>query len=144
MAKTSGGSASSAGKLSSPPLVAAATVFVSHAWRYRACDVVAAMLAYDERQPKDTPPTYFWFDLFVNDQHDALTLPQLWWRDSFTKGIERIGHTLLVLSPWTDPIPLTRIRTAGLQPRPVAAHPPPYVCIPTPFFLCFVRRPCVL
>ena len=26
---------------------------------------------------------YFWFDLFVNDQHEAVSLPQLWWRGGF-------------------------------------------------------------
>ena len=69
-----------------------ATVFVSHAWRYKLGDVFDAMLAYDEREKAAGAPTvYFWFDLFTNDQHDATTLPQIWWREAFLKGVERIG-----------------------------------------------------
>ena len=92
------------------PFVGPATVFVSHAWRYRALDVFEAMEAFAAAQavtdPSITP--YFWFDLFVNDQHEATSLPQLWWREAFLDGVRHIGHTCLVLAPWYDPIPLTR------------------------------------
>ena len=89
--------------------VGPATVFVSHAWRYQARHVFDTMLAFADREVKrGAGPTYFWFDLFTNDQHDATALPQIWWREAFLQGVERIGHTLLVLSPWKDPIPLTR------------------------------------
>jgi hypothetical protein len=89
------------------PMVAQATVFVSHAWRYKAADIFDAMLAFQDKQPPGEHH-YFWFDIFTNDQHDALSLPQLWWREAFMEGVRSIGHTLLVLSPWTDPVPLTR------------------------------------
>ena len=89
--------------------VSTANVFVSHAWRYKIKDVFGAMLAYSDREEEaGNPPVYFWFDLFTNDQHDATALPQIWWREAFLQGVKRIGHTLLVLSPWKDPIPLTR------------------------------------
>jgi len=87
------------------PFVAEATVFLSHAWRYYAKDSFAAMEAYAQRQDHET---YFWYDIFTNDQHDALKLPQLWWRDAFMMGVKHIGHTLLLLSPWHDPAPLKR------------------------------------
>jgi hypothetical protein len=51
-----------------------ATVFVSHAWRYRFHHVVEAMLDY----AADHPHAYFWFDLFVNNQNLAAELPQDW------------------------------------------------------------------
>ena len=82
------------------PWTGAATVFVSHAWRYRLCDVFDAMLAFADRQAAAAaPPPYFWFDLFTNDQHDATALPQIWWREAFLRGVQRIGHTLLVRAP---------------------------------------------
>ena len=76
------------------PFVHTATVFVSHAWRYRAVDVFDAMEAFAaaaEQHDPTAPPTYFWFDLFVNDQHDAISLPQLWWREAFLDGVRAIG-----------------------------------------------------
>jgi len=90
------------------PFVANATVFVSHAWRYKAKDAFPAMESYATNQPTDAPTDYFWFDIFTNDQHDTLSLPQLWWRDAFMEGVRLIGHTLLILAPWDDPRPLKR------------------------------------
>eukprot|EP00045_Choanoeca_perplexa_P011841 m.126950 g.126950 ORF g.126950 m.126950 type:complete len:767 (-) comp15788_c0_seq1:79-2379(-) len=81
-----------------------ATVFVSHAWRYRFHHVVEAMLDY----AADHPNAYFWFDLFVNNQNKAADLPQDWWSTTFKSSIRAIGAVMLVLSPWNDPVPMTR------------------------------------
>ena len=35
-------------------------------------------------------------------------LPYEWWTTTFKESIAEIGTTLLVLSPWNDPVPLTR------------------------------------
>ena len=48
------------------PLVAPATVFVSHAWKYPFVEVVVDVM---EQYNKRNPDTYFWFDLFTNDQN---------------------------------------------------------------------------
>ena len=50
------------------PMVALATVFVSHAWQYPFCDVVVDVM---EQHAKDHPDAYFWFDLFTNDQNEV-------------------------------------------------------------------------
>ena len=42
------------------------------------------------------------------NQHATAALPQEWWSTAFADGIKFIGHTCLVLSPWRDPLPLTR------------------------------------
>ena len=42
------------------------------------------------------------------NQHATGALPQEWWSTAFADGIKFIGHTCLVLSPWRDPLPLTR------------------------------------
>eukprot|EP00730_Choanoeca_flexa_P020068 TRINITY_DN9810_c0_g1_i2.p1 TRINITY_DN9810_c0_g1~~TRINITY_DN9810_c0_g1_i2.p1 ORF type:complete len:739 (+),score=174.66 TRINITY_DN9810_c0_g1_i2:71-2287(+) len=81
-----------------------ATVFVSHAWQYRFHHVVEAMLDY----AADHPDTYFWFDLFVNNQNQAAELPQEWWSTTFKTSIHLVGTILLVLSPWDNPVPMTR------------------------------------
>ena len=46
------------------PMVALATVFVSHAWQYPFYGVVVDVM---EQHSKDHPDAYFWFDLFTND-----------------------------------------------------------------------------
>ena len=91
------------------PFVSEASVFVSHAWGYYAKDAFDSMEAYAEEKAKEGTIVYFWFDIFTNDQHDALKLPQLWWREAFLQGVKNIGHTLLILSPWNDPKPLKRV-----------------------------------
>ncbi len=61
------------------PFVAKATVFVSHAWAYRfsvACEVML-------EEAKVKPDAYFWFDLFVNNQHDTSAKPHDWWSTTF-------------------------------------------------------------
>ncbi|EGD78412.1 mbre TPR repeat protein [Salpingoeca rosetta] len=91
-----------------------ATVFVSHAWRYKIVDVIGTLLEFageqGEDDGEDEAQVFFWFDLFINNQNTDITanLPQEWWSTTFKKSIAAIGHVLLVLTPWHDPVPLTR------------------------------------
>ncbi|EGD79450.1 TPR repeat containing protein [Salpingoeca rosetta] len=93
--------------------VGKATVFVSHAWRYKIADVLNVLLEFAEEQrvrKEDSQPVFFWFDLFMNNQNANVTanLPQEWWSTTFKESIANIGRVLLVLMPWRDPVPLTR------------------------------------
>ncbi|EGD80200.1 mbre TPR repeat protein [Salpingoeca rosetta] len=96
----------------SPESVGKATVFVSHAWRYKIADVLNVLLEFAEEQATkdDSKPVFFWFDLFMNNQNANVTanLPQEWWSTTFKESIANIGRVLLVLMPWQDPVPLTR------------------------------------
>ena len=47
--------------------VGQATVFISHAWRYKFLNVVSALLYH----LRDEPDKVIWFDLFSNNQHRA-------------------------------------------------------------------------
>lgn len=99
-----------------------ARVFVSHAWRYEFSCLVEAVETFfiDElvvtgenagclqSHRLTAVNTSLWIDLFVNDQWNAPSLPYEWWSGTFLSAIGEIGHTMLVLSPWNDPIPLTR------------------------------------
>lgn len=86
--------------------VGTATVFVSHAWSHKFVDVVAALRQWSLRN--SSVKTYFWFDVFSNNQHMDTSSPDFhWWTSVFKSNIERIGRTLLVLQ-WDNPIPLTR------------------------------------
>lgn len=86
------------------PYVAPATVFISHAWKYKIAEPLDVMLEHGEKNPD----AYFWFDLFTNNQHRASQLPQEWWKTTFRTAIGDIGAVTLVMSPWNDPIPITR------------------------------------
>jgi tetratricopeptide (TPR) repeat protein len=84
--------------------VGIATVFISHAWKYRFADVVNAL----EYHFRDSPDIFIWFDLFSNNQHAAGNLPFDWWATTFKSAIAQFGRVVMVLSPWNDPIPFTR------------------------------------
>ena len=55
-------------------LVADATVFVSHAWRYDLADSVDVMEQYEAEHPGSV----FWFDLVMNNQHGTAERPVEW------------------------------------------------------------------
>jgi hypothetical protein len=84
--------------------VGIATVFISHAWKYRFVDVVNAL----EYHFRDESDIFIWFDLFANNQHAAGNLPFEWWATTFKSAIAQFGRVVMVLSPWNNPIPFTR------------------------------------
>lgn len=89
---------------SNHPAVGVATVFISHAWKYRFLDVIEAL----QYHFKDSPDIVIWFDLFSNNQHKAISLDFNWWSNTFKTAIAQFGRTVMVLAPWNNPIPLTR------------------------------------
>ena len=61
-----------------------------------------------EQHAKDNPDSYFWFDLFTNDQNSVAVKEFDDFFKIFMSTSEEIGELLLILSPWNDPIPLKR------------------------------------
>lgn len=86
------------------PAVGTARVFISHAWKYQFLDVCDALLEHF----RENLDIVVWFDLFVVNQHKSIGLPFDWWTTTFQSAIRQFGHTVMVLAPWNDPIPLTR------------------------------------
>lgn len=86
------------------PAVGVASIFISHAWKYKFLEVVDALLYHF----RDESGIVIWFDLFSNNQHKAVDLDFQWWSTTFKSAIEQFGRTVMVLAPWDDPIPLTR------------------------------------
>eukprot|EP01041_Mallomonas_annulata_P001942 gene1942-3766_t len=86
------------------PDVGEAKVFISHAWKFTFLEVVQAL----SNQFGHNSDVIIWFDLFSNNQHITSNLNYDWWSTTFKSAIEQFGHTVLILSPWNDPIPLTR------------------------------------
>ena len=81
-----------------------ADVFISHAWKYTFLDVVDIL----EHHFEGNPDVVIWFDLFCNNQHQATDLDFNWWATTFKTAIKDFNHTVMILMPWNDPIPLQR------------------------------------
>ena len=103
------------------PFVAPATTYVLHAWKYKFVEVVLDVL---EQHATERPDAYFWFDLFTVDQNKVGSVASLTEAVGFRGPILATRHVLVVLHPWTRPIPLKRawcllemfssIETAGI------------------------------
>ena len=90
--------------------VSRATVFVSFAYAADFVELVDALECYLAGEGEGAAETtFFWFDLFVNNQWAALQHDFDWWATTFRTAIQEIGKTVLVLLPWHAPIPLTRV-----------------------------------
>ena len=87
-----------------------ATAFVSFAYSSNYFDVVDALeTIMSEANNLGEKTTFFWFDLFVNDQWRALSHDFTWWSNTFREAIQDIGHTICIFHPWENPKPLQRV-----------------------------------
>ena len=84
------------------------THFLSHAWVFLFLNVLSGLQHFVAQLPADEPEPFFWFDCFVLDQHAQSSQGAEWWRTTFMRAIGGIGHTVMMLSPWSSPVPLTR------------------------------------
>ncbi len=81
--------------------------FVSHAWQYKFLDVVSSLKSFFKSEPDGSSAT-LWFDVFSTSQHDTYSRPPLWWQRTFVNAIGRMGRLIMVVTPWLNPITLTR------------------------------------
>ncbi len=79
-------------------------VFISHAWKFLFLDTYDTLKDYFSARPYVT----LWFDLFSNNQHEAVDLDFSWWTNTFMSAIKNFGETVMVINPWYDPHPLRR------------------------------------
>jgi hypothetical protein len=49
-----------------------------------------------------------WYDVFSVNQHSTGEKDFTWRSGTFQEAISQFGHTVMVLSPWYDSIPLKR------------------------------------
>lgn len=80
------------------------TVFVSHAWDSKFLDVIGAIV----EKFNDDPDAIIWFDIFSVNQHTNRSTGNSWWSDTFKAAVQRIKHTVVVLSPLDKPIVFQR------------------------------------
>ena len=88
--------------------VGAPTHFLSHAWGFLFLNLLSGLKSFVAQLPADAPEPFFWIDCFVLDQHANNDQGAEWWRTTFMRAIGDIGHTVMMLSPWSNPVPLTR------------------------------------
>eukprot|EP00808_Paulinella_micropora_P008031 g47259.t1 len=77
--------------------VATATVFLSHAWKYTFKQLVEAIAAHWPDK-----------DNVRMNQHQTSTVDPDFWFEASRENVRTIGRTVLILSPWRNPVPLTR------------------------------------
>ena len=66
------------------------------------------MLYVLEQHVEKDLDAYFWFDLFTNNHNKVANKDFQWFSDTFRDSIRVIGHVLLVMSPWNNPLPISR------------------------------------
>ncbi|KAI8840792.1 hypothetical protein BJ741DRAFT_646925 [Chytriomyces cf. hyalinus JEL632] len=89
-------------------VVSEANWFVSHAWKYQFLEVIDALTDFAGKKGIPAKEFIIWFDLFSNSQHETANRPFEWWENTFMSAIKKMGQVVMVLIPWSDPIPLTR------------------------------------
>jgi tetratricopeptide (TPR) repeat protein len=89
-------------------LIGRANVFFSHAWSAKFMEVVQTMKEFVATRPPGSATVFFWFDVCSVDEHATQSLPQEWWSTTFKDAIRSIGYTAIMLSPWQQPVTLTR------------------------------------
>ena len=87
-----------------------ANIFVSFAYSSDFTELVDSLESFFEMNPNfSKDKTYFWFDMFVNNQWQALVKSFEWWATTFREAVIEIGRTVCILSPWDNPLMLTRV-----------------------------------
>ena len=56
----------------------------------------------------DKQDIFIWFDLFSNNQHSGNNIKFDDLCKTFKSAIKQFGHTVMVMSPWDNPVILTR------------------------------------
>ena len=89
-------------------VVGQANIFLSFAYLDNFIEMVDAIECFMESKGLSKETTFFWFDIFVNDQLVAFDKDFDWWATTFRETVSVIGHTLLFLTPCSRPTMLTR------------------------------------
>eukprot|EP01045_Picozoa_sp_COSAG04_P012956 COSAG04_NODE_894_length_9593_cov_18.225932_3_plen_694_part_00 len=81
------------------------THFLSQAWLYKFLDLVEALRSFVASRPAGSARVFFWFCCFAIDEHMPQAVPL---RSVFREAIRLIGHTVMMISPWSEPLTLSR------------------------------------
>jgi tetratricopeptide (TPR) repeat protein len=87
-----------------PSAVGLAKVFISHSWSGRFLDLIEAL----QEQFKDERDVLIWLDVVSLNQHEKIKMKVDWLTGTLRNWIKEFNRTVMVLAPWSDPVPLTR------------------------------------
>ena len=90
------------------PSVGKSSYFISHSWSYRFRELLVILESFEE-QTKPEHTVYYWFDIFVMNQHSHEDLNQHSLLKHLVDSIKGPGRVLLAMDSWRDPSPLTRV-----------------------------------
>eukprot|EP00937_MAST-01D_sp_MAST-1D-sp2_P008261 g8261.t1 len=84
------------------------TSVLSHTWSYRFRDLLDIIETFESQsQPEHT--VYYWFDIFVMNQHSEEELGQQQLLENLRASVRAPKRVLLAIDSWRDPSPLTRV-----------------------------------
>jgi tetratricopeptide (TPR) repeat protein len=78
-----------------------ANIFISYAWGYLWQDILSCLADVEEN-------SFIWIDCFVVNQHTSSESYIDTWLDTFTTAISKIGNVMILVTPWSKPINVTR------------------------------------
>lgn len=99
--------------LSGEDCVGPASFMLSYGWEYTIGDIVETLVSYCESENLNPKRTYFWICCLCINQHrvyenkmNGIVVDFL---PSFNYCVKSIGHVLAMMSPWDEPVYLTRV-----------------------------------
>jgi len=90
------------------PAFADATHFIAHSSQYGLESIVDAVGCWLTQSGTSPQNVYLWLDLFSMNHHETNQLPQEWFSTRYLQTIGDIGHTVIILEPWENPVALKR------------------------------------
>ncbi|KAJ3040544.1 Kinesin light chain 3 [Rhizophlyctis rosea] len=90
--------------------ITTANLFISHCWQYVFLDTVDAITSYFEGKAlsETEPEPIIWIDIFSLPQHGRSKIASDWLQTTFIDAIAHIRNMLMILTPWNQPLTLTR------------------------------------
>ena len=96
--------------------VGRANVFLSYSWGSSVNDILDVMNTYCKKKNQDPKRTYVWLCCLCNNQHriharrddEQLVIPIMEYKEFFEHKIPEIGEVVALISPWNEPVYLTR------------------------------------
>ena len=91
------------------------THFVSHAHTYKVRDLVGAVENFQRTlSPGEAARVFYWIDGFSIDEHQGFYGDKgednsEQWATTFKEAVQKMGNTVMVLAPWSQPVVLTRM-----------------------------------
>jgi tetratricopeptide (TPR) repeat protein len=100
------------------PSIGIANCYLSYSWKMELLDLVETLFEHDESKKRkstvgratqgEEEELIIWFDLFSLNQHEPSELTHVWLHKTLRSVIDSFNHTLFILSPYDNPISLTR------------------------------------